>query len=116
MSADNNTSTGRICMYARQQCTLADGCVSVERLQMGDDLTAIELRALGCEMRGAMLYAPEIQGAPLKTGEGITEKRAQLREARVNHLYRQIEERRDRQNPVFPKTAAGAALQEGDDE
>lgn len=94
MSDESAREVGRICLYARQQCTTPTGCPTVGTVRMGDDLLAVELRALGCDLRGAMLYLGEVYGAPLRTGDDIVERRRQLRDQCVKQIYREIEERR----------------------
>jgi hypothetical protein len=94
---------GRVCPFARQQCTLAYGCIEFTETVWGADVAHVELRALSCEKRGAMLYADELRTGELHTGEKIVERRAAWRESRLTSLRNQL---------VAHGSAAGAVAQE----
>ncbi len=106
---------GRVCPYARQQCTLAAGCVTHDGNVFGADVLGLEFRALGCEMRGSMLFYVELQTGRLRSGDDIVKLRGKERLRRMHRLDNELRARRDRNGRNATGDAAAAALapQEG---
>jgi len=53
--------TGRVCAYARQQCTLEHGCPLPVRWGPMQHVASIEAAALECEHQGEALLAGEVR-------------------------------------------------------
>lgn len=105
---------GRICPYARQQCLLEHGCVTVDSDIFGANVLEIESAALQCEQRGSMLYADEITRGKLHRADNIVERRTFARQTRITTLERQLADRRRRaRSETVVKEAIAVAESQG---
>lgn len=108
--AEDGGEVGRVCPYARQQCTLAEGCVTHEGVAFGADPLDLEFRALGCEVRGAFLFAGELETGRLRTGDDIVRLRHNARLLRMQKIDRAMRQRRNVAKYEAERDAADAAL------
>lgn len=86
----------RVCLYARQQCGVEEGCLTFDALPWGVAAARVERSARLCPAAGASLYAGEVLTGIFRVEDGDDEKRALYRGRRftqVDNAVKQIEER-----------------------
>jgi len=75
--------TGRVCAYARQQCTLATGCPLPARAGPMMHVASIEAAALECEHQGEALLASEVKSRVFDRSNDERRPREKVRELLV---------------------------------